>query len=177
MNTPGRGEDKTMSEITENEEKLLAALKELGIRYQYHSHPPVYTVEEAQEYWSDIEGAHPKNLFLRDAKGTRHFLVIAEHSKKVDLKELQQVLGSSRLSFASERRLQEHLGLSRGAVSGFGVLNDGSKEVEVILDRSLLEQELINFHPNANTATLTITVQDYRRFLEHCGNPVRYVTL
>jgi Ala-tRNA(Pro) deacylase len=161
----------------EKEEQVYATLQQLDIRYQVHSHPPVYTVEEANQYWGDIDGAHPKNLFLRDEKGRRHFLVIADHAKPIDLKQLQSTIGTKRLSFASERRLQKYLGLERGAVSGFGVLNDTDNAVEVIIDKSLLDRKLINFHPNVNTATVTLSTQDFLRFLEYCGNPVRYVDM
>jgi Ala-tRNA(Pro) deacylase len=42
--------------------------------------------------------------------------------------------------------------------------------VRVIIDEKLMERELINFHPNVNTATLTISTQDLKRFLEQSGN-------
>ena len=48
----------------------------LGIAFTRFTHPPVFTVEEAERYWADIPAAHCKNLFLRNAKGTRHYLVV-----------------------------------------------------------------------------------------------------
>ncbi|MFW6360801.1 MAG: prolyl-tRNA synthetase associated domain-containing protein [Spirochaetota bacterium] len=159
----------------EKEHKVFNVLEELGIDYQLHSHPAVFTVDEAVEHWQDIRGAHPKNLFLRNDKGKRHYLVIIEHSKQVDLKRLQQEIGSSRLSFASERRLEKYLGLTPGSVSGFGLINDADRHVEVIIDRDLMTHDHISFHPNINTATLTITTSDFEKFLDYCGNKVRYV--
>jgi Ala-tRNA(Pro) deacylase len=158
-------------------EKVFAKLDELGISYTKTDHPPVYTVEEARKYWTDMKGAHTKNLFLRNKKATKHYLVIIEHAKRLDIKRLQRTIGSSSLSFASDRRLHEYLGLTPGAVSAFGIINDDSNAVEVIVDKDLLRFETINFHPNVNTATLTIAISDFKRFLEKSGNKVTYTTI
>ncbi|HOL18501.1 MAG TPA: YbaK/EbsC family protein, partial [Bacillota bacterium] len=93
--------------ITEKEKKLYDLLEKLGIAYIRHEHPPVYTVEEAKAYWRDIPGVHCKNLFLRNSKGTRHFLVVLEQGKRVDLKELAEKTAAGKLSFASANRLEK----------------------------------------------------------------------
>ncbi len=161
--------------VTENEQKLYDTLEDLGIDYTRYEHPPVYTVEEAKQYWQDIEGAHSKNLFLRNNKGNRHYLVVLEQSKKADIKDLSAKLGAGKLSFASERRLQEHLGLETGAVSPFGLINDQDNAVTVALDRDLKKKGTVNFHPNVNTATISLTYQDFEKFLQHCGNEIVYI--
>ncbi len=161
--------------VTENEQKVYNVLDELGIEYNRYEHPPVYTVEEAQQYWKDIQGAHAKNLFLRNNKGNRHFLVVLEQSKSADLKDLSAKLAAGKLSFASERRLQEHLGLETGAVSPFGIINDEKKAVTLVVDRSLQKQESVNFHPNVNTATINLSFKDFEKFLKHCGNQIIYI--
>ncbi len=159
------------------EEKVYEVLDNLGIEYQKKEHPPVYTVEEADEYWADLEGTHTKNLFFRNKKGKRHFLVILDSSKNLDIKSLQGKIGAGTLSFASDRRLSEHLGLSKGAVSVFGLINDEKKAVEVIVDSKLLKSDRIGFHPNVNTATITISTHDFKKFLESRGNKVSYKEL
>jgi len=159
------------------EEKVYEVLDNLGIEYRKIEHPPVYTVEEANEYWADLEGAHTKNLFFRNKKGNRHFLVILDSSKNLDIKALQSKIGAGTLSFASDRRLSEHLGLSKGAVSVFGLINDEKKAVEVIVDSKLLKSGRIGFHPNVNTATITISTDDFKKFLESQGNKVSYKEL
>ena len=159
----------------ESEKKLYDALNEWGISYARHEHPPVYTVDEAEKYWQNIEGAHCKNLFLRNSKGNQHFLVVLEHSKRVDLNQLAEKTGAGKLSFASAGRLEKYLGLETGAVSPFGLINDINKEVQLVLDKDLKKSEQVNFHPNVNTATLTVTYSDFERFLEHCGNSVLYL--
>ncbi len=158
--------------IAEKEKKLYDLLDKLGIAYTRHEHPPVYTVDEAKAYWQDIPGVHCKNLFLRNSKGNRHFLVILEQSKRVDLKQLAEKTAAGKLSFASANRLEKYLGLETGAVSPFGLINDLNKEVEVVLDKDLLQSDRVNFHPNVNTATLTLSFADFKRFLDHCGQKI-----
>jgi len=158
--------------ISEKEQQLYDLFEKLGIAYTRHEHPPVYTVEEAKQYWQGIEGAHAKNLFLRNNKGNRHYLVVLEESKTADLAGLSMQLAAGKLSFASERRLMDHLGLETGAVSPFGLINDQSKTVTVVIDRDLTREALVNFHPNVNTATVTLAYNDFNKFLSHCGNEI-----
>jgi len=162
---------------TENEERVYTVLNELGIAFNRYEHPPVYTVEEAERHWENITGAHCKNLFLRNKKGNRHYLVIVESSKHADLKSLSHKLGEDRLSFGSEKRLMKYLGLETGSVSPFGLINDSQKEVEVIIDSDLRKAEKINFHPNINTTTVGIEFSDFEKFLSWCGNRLRYQKL
>ena len=157
------------------EKRVYSVLDRLNIPYIRHGHPPVFTVEQAEEQWTEITGAHCKNLFLRNKKGNRHYLVILEASKTADLKALTKLLGEDRLSFASEKRLMKHLGLETGAVSPFGLLNDTEHHVQVIVDEELNRAEAVNFHPNVNTATVGISYEDFERFLAWCGNPLRYL--
>lgn len=154
-------------------DSVRAALASLSIPFTIHLHPPVFTVDEAEQYWADIPATHCKNLFLRNNKGGRHYLVVLEHSKKADLKVLTAKLNEDRLSFASPDRLMRFLGLMPGAVSPFGLLHEGAKEVIVVLDEELTRAERLGFHPNVNTATITLAAADFLRFLESRGNVVR----
>jgi len=161
--------------VAEPEIKLYAYLDQLGIRYTRFEHPPVYTVGEAEEFWRDIPGTHCKNLFLRNSKGNRHYLVVLDHSKRVDLNLLAEKTAAGKLSFASAGRLEQYLGLDAGAVSPFGLLNDLDRAVQVILDKDLQNSEQINFHPNVNTATVTVSYADFEHFLTSRGNDVIYI--
>lgn len=157
-------------------EKVYKTLDDLSIEYEKHEHPPVFTVEEANEHWSDIKGKHSKNLFLRNKKGNRHFLVVMDAEKSLDIKQFQNKIGISNLSFASEKRLDKYLGLTKGSVSPFGLINDENHEVEVIVDKDIINADFVNFHPNINTATITISAADFKRFLEQMGNKLTFMT-
>lgn len=163
--------------MLDRETRVYKVLDELGISYARHEHPPVFTVEEAEKHWTQITGAHCKNLFLRNKKGNRHYLVILEASKVADLKSLNKLLGEDRLSFASAERLMKFLGLETGAVSAFGLINDTENHVQVVIDEDLKQAAAVNFHPNVNTATIGVSFPDFEKFLAWCGNPVRYLPL
>ena len=148
------------------------ALSHLGVTFQRFEHPPVYTVEQALEHWAGIDAVHCKNLFLRNKKGDRHYLVVAAHTTTVDIAALAARVGEGRLSFASAERLAAHLGLTPGAVSPFGLINDPTGSVRVVLDKHLRSATRVGFHPNVNTATVVLAFTDFERFLAARGNPV-----
>ena len=162
---------------TDPEPAVAARLAELGIAVERHEHPPVATVDEAERYWAGIDATHCKNLFLRNQKGTRHYLVVLLHSKRADLRAVADQIGDGKLSFASPERLMTHLGLTPGSVSPFGLINDRDHAVRVVLDRDLKAASRVSFHPNINTATYVVSAADFARFLDACGNPVQYVHL
>lgn len=157
------------------EEQLYAILDAMGVTWTRHTHPPVFTVEEAERHWADIPATHCKNLFLRNQKGKHHYLVVVRADKRVDLKEVAQAAGEDRLSFASAERLMKHLGLAPGAVSPFGLVNDAGRAVRVVLDEDLRQSASIAFHPNVNTATIALSFADFERFLAARGNTVLHV--
>jgi Ala-tRNA(Pro) deacylase len=161
--------------MTDQERAVIAKLDELGIAYTRHEHPPVATVEAAAEHWAGIDSTHCKNLFLRNQKGNRHYLVIVEHAKRVDLRAVADQIGDGKLSFGSPDRLTAQLGLTPGSVSPFGLINNSDHAVRVVIDRDLKSVARLSFHPNINTVTLTIAAADFARFLESCGNPVQHV--
>jgi Ala-tRNA(Pro) deacylase len=161
--------------VTSQETHVQEALSALGIPFERHEHPPVATALEAEEHWAGIDAAHCKNLFLRNQRGNRHYLVIVQHPKRADLRAVADQIGDGKLSFASPERLMTHLGVTPGSVSPFGLINDASHEVRVFLDRALETADRISFHPNINTVTLVLAFADFQRFLAARGNAVRYI--
>ncbi len=160
------------------EKKVYETLDSLGIKYDKYTHPAVNTIAEIEEY--DLKGeniAHCKNIFLRNSKGNKHYLVLVESHKKTQTKDLAKQIQSTRLSFASEKRLDKYLGLKPGAVSPFGLINDENKEVELLIDKDLTKKEKITFHPNVNTASVTISYDDFQKYVKWCGNKVGYVDI
>ncbi len=163
--------------MEEREQKVYDALNTLGIAFERHEHPPVFTVEDAAVHWEGIKGAHCKNLFLRNKPGKRHYLIIAEFRRPIDLPALARTISDSRLSFASDERLMAHLGVHPGEVSPFGLLAEGSRPVIVLVDAGLRSEEFVNFHPNVNTVTLTIPLAGLIAFLESRKNSYRFQEL
>ena len=159
--------------MTPQEQEVYACLNSLNIPFERYEHPPVFTVEEAERHWAAIAATHCKNLFLRNQKGDRHYLVIVTHSKRVDLRAVAGQIGDGKLSFASPERMVRYLGVTPGAVSPFGLINDRNHHVRVFVDRELKSAGRLSFHPNVNTVTVTISAADFERYLAARANAVR----
>jgi Ala-tRNA(Pro) deacylase len=157
--------------------KLYEILGELDIAFEYHEHPPAPTVEAAMEYWKDLDSTHCKNLFFRNHKGNRHYLVILEHTNKLAIRDLEQLPRQGKLSLASDKRLWKFLGLTSGSVTPFGLINDTQDHVHLFIDSNLKTASRLSFHPNINTATLVISSADFIRFLDWSGNTFEFIRL
>ncbi len=153
---------------------LFARLDELGVTHSTIEHPAVHTVEEALELRGRVEGAHSKNLFLRDKK-ENHWLVSCLSDRVIDLFWLADRLRTKRLSFCSERRLMSYLGIRPGSVSPFAIINDASGCVNVAVDGELLEREPVNFHPLDNRMTTTVSAEGLVTFLKAEAHAPRIV--
>ena len=143
---------------------LYKILKELNIEYEEISHEKVMTVEEAMKLENMIDGIGSKNLFLTDKKN--YYLIILEENKRANIKELVNILGCKKLSFASSERLKEVLDLEEGSVTPFGIINDKDNKVVLVIDRDLVGKRLL-FHPNTNTKTMSVTYDDLIKFIEY----------
>ncbi|MBE0661573.1 MAG: prolyl-tRNA synthetase associated domain-containing protein [Bacteroidales bacterium] len=157
--------------------KLYELFEYLKITFDYYEHPPVPTVEEAALYWKDIEATHCKNLFFRNHKGNRHYLVILEYTHSLAIKDLENRLKQGKLTFASAERMMKYLGVTPGSVSPLGLINDMDHHVHLFLDENLQNSKTISFHPCINTASVVIKYSDFLRFLDHLGNTYEYVRL
>jgi Ala-tRNA(Pro) deacylase len=161
--------------MTEQERQVHAALAALGIVFERHEHPPLASAVGADEHWSEIDAVHTKNLFLRNKKGTRYYLVILPLLKRADMRAVSEQIGDGRLSFGAPEPMMTYLGVTPGSVSPFGLIHDTTRAIHVCLDHGLKTNGRISFHPNINTATLVLAFSDFERFLAARGNPVRYL--
>ncbi len=156
-------------------EEILQRLKELGIQYELIEHKAVFNMEEMDALGKDFfkGAAICKNLFLRDQKGKRHFLVTMKEEKQANLAEIAKSCLATKLSFASEERLKKYLNLTPGAVTPLAIINDEQKAVEVILDKDLFKEEKIGVHPGVNTATVIISPADLEKYIKANGNKLK----
>lgn len=152
-------------------------LDSLAISYQKFDHPPVYTCNEANCISPDIPGAKTKNLFLRDRKGKRHFLVVVLDEKHVDLNVLSENLNVSRLGFGSPDRLKKYLATEPGSVSLLDIINDPDGLVELVIDQDVWASAALQCHPLVNTSTLVIKRDDIKKLLEHMGRAAKIITI
>lgn len=156
---------------------VIAYLKQQDIPFEIYEHPPVPTVEEALPFWKNIDASHCKNLFFRNHKGNRHYLVILDHRRQLNIRDLEQKLKQGKISFASPGRMEHYLGLNAGSVSVFGIINDFDNHVHLFIDKALESSTRISFHPNENNATLVISFASFLKFLESSGNSYEFISL
>ena len=143
---------------------LIEILKQLNIEYEIIEHQAVFTVEEAKHISNRIDGIGCKNLFLANKK-EKYFLVILKDDKKANIKEIEKIINTSHLSFANKDKLKEIIGLERGSVTPFGIINDIYNKVTILIDKELQNKKLL-FHPNRNTATISVSFQDLIKFID-----------
>lgn len=160
-------------------EELLNKLKELEIKYELIEHQEVYTIEDMNNLDKNIfkNAEICKNLFLRDQKGKRHFLIVLCSEKQANLTEIQKQIFATKLSFGSPERLKKYLNLEPGHVGPMGLINDKENAVEVILDNDLKNKELLSVHPNTNTASILITPKELEKFIKNTGHDIEYVKI
>jgi len=161
--------------MNDKRSKVFSKLQELGINYDLFEHPPLDTIDIALEYWKDIDAMHCKNLFFRNHKGNRHYLVIIKDTTPFNIRSLEQKLKQGKLTFGSEKRLTKCLGVTPGSVSPFGLINDHEHQVHLFLDQQLQLAEKISFHPNDNTASLVISYNDFIKYLDHMSNTYEFI--
>jgi Ala-tRNA(Pro) deacylase len=147
-----------------------AFLRQHDISFQRFDHPAVFTCEESERLCPPMPGAHTKNLFLRDGKGKRYFLVVVGHTKSVDLKSLKALLNADKLSFAAPEKMQEYIGVLPGSATILGLVADTNHVVEVFIDEEIWNADIILCHPLVNTATVAIAKKDIEKFLTITGH-------
>ena len=157
--------------------EVLTLLEEKNIKYELVEHEEVHTIEDMRELGLLDKGYVCKNLFLRNANGKMHFVLSCHHEKEVNVQEIAKKIGSTRLSFGSEERLEKYLKLKNGYVSPFGVINDESKSVIFIFDKEIQNEQKVGFHPNTNKATIYLTFKDVKKIIEDHGNDVVFIKL
>lgn len=159
-------------------EKVLNKLNELNIEYKEIEHVPVYTIEDMDALGNVFEGAKIcKNLFVRDQKGKRHFLIVLPEEKRAPLSEIALKIGSTKLSFASEERLMKYLKLTPGAVTPLAVINDENSDVEVVFDEDLKKADMLGVHPCVNTSTILITPTNLEKYVNANKNKIKYINI
>ena len=130
-------------------------LDKLGIAFDYYEHPEAPTIEIASQFYRGEGTVLCKNLFFRNHKGDKHYLVIMDARHSMNIHDIEHRLHQGKLSFASPQRMMKYLGVMPGSVSLFTLVND----------------------PNDNTASLVISRDDMFRFIESVGNRYEFLDL
>lgn len=155
-------------------QKIKDYLKNLNIEFKTFKHPAVFTVEEADKHMKDVKGIHSKNLFLKGRKSEYFYLVILSANKSLNIKEIEEIT-QKKIKFANENNLKHFLGLTKGSVSPFGLINDKNHEVKVLIDKEVWDSEFVSFHPNINTETLELIGRGFQKYVNSLKNEVRII--
>lgn len=148
-------------------------LNDQEIEYEVTDHKAVYDMAELAGIDLPYPEADAKNLFIRDDKKRQYYLISVQGDKRVDLKAFRDQFNTRRLSFGSDKDLLALMGLTPGAVSPLGLLNDHDLKIAYYLDRQLVaDDHLIGVHPNENTATIWLKGQDLVDLIEANGHSV-----
>lgn len=161
-----------------NKQEIYDFIKSKNIWHEITEHKAVFNMNEL----SEIEVPYPeydaKNLFVRDDKKRNYYLITVKGDKRVDLKEFRRQNNTRPLSFASEQELMSIMNLIAGSVTPLGMLNDKELKVAFCLDKDFLNgKQIIGIHPNENTATLWLKVEDLISIIKEHGNEVNIVEL
>ena len=159
------------------EDSLKHWLTDHNIHYVLHTHPAVFTVPEAKIHCGHIPGTHCKNLFLKNKKTGQLYLVTIPHEKRLNLNQFRRMIGAPKIRFAEPEVLAEVLGITPGAVSPIGLVNDSSNRVVFIIDELVWNAEEVCCHPNVNTETLQIPGVDFRKLIKATGTSIEIKNL
>ena len=159
-----------------NKAEIYKLLTEKNIQYEKAEHTAVYNMSELASVGLTHPACEAKNIFIRDDKKHNYYLITVRGEKRVDLKDFRKKHGLRPISFASEKELSDILGVTTGAVSPFGLLNDEERKVKFFLDDSFFGKN-IAVHPNDNTATVWLPANDLMSLLREHGNVAEFAGL
>ena len=161
-----------------NKNEVYRFLDQKQVWHQITEHAAVYNMEQLEQVCLPYPGCDAKNLFVRDDKRRNYYLITVKGDKRVNLKDFRRQQGTKPLTFASPEELAEILGLIPGAVTPLGLLNDTACRVQFFIDRDFWQDPgLIGVHPNDNTATVWLNIEDLVSLLREHGTVLRAVKL
>lgn len=158
-------------------DKVKEYLNSIGIEFKIVEHEPAYTTEEADKYIEGHDGVRTKTMFICNKKKTNYYMIIMDDSKRLDINKFKEIVSEKQMKMASEEALKEKLGIEPGMVSPFGLLNNDEKDVKIYMDKEIITEEIMTFHPNDNTKTLFITTKDLFKYFENIGYEINIIEL
>ena len=157
--------------------KVEDVLNSLGILFEVVEHAPAMTTEQADSFIEGIEGVRTKTMFLTNKKKTAYYLLIMDDHKRLDMEKFGEIVENKRIKMASPDSLYEKMMLPPGVVSPFGLLNNDDKDICVFIDKEIINEERMSFHPNTNEKTIFIKTTDLFKFIEAIGYELNVIKL
>lgn len=161
-----------------NKQEIYNYLKQKNIWHEITEHEAVFHMGELPKVELPYPEAEGKNLFICDDKKVNYYLITVKGNKRVNLKEFKKQNNTRSLSFAKENELMDIMHLTPGSVTPFGILNDKNLKVQVYIDKDFMnDHHIIGIHPNDNTATVWLKIEDLITIIKEHGNQVRMIAI
>ncbi|MCH5156837.1 MAG: hypothetical protein J1G02_03050 [Clostridiales bacterium] len=147
--------------------KVTSYLDSIGVSYELLRHEAVVTTEESARV-IHVDGCMScKSLYVKDKKSDNFYLVVLPADKRANMRGLASYVGCAKFEFATEDKLFEDLQVHRGSVSPFAFLNEREGySVPLLIDQQVWNAPKVKFHPCDNTATVVLSSNGLRNFLE-----------
>ena len=160
------------------EERVYDLLEKLGVGFSRIDHDAVATIDGCSEIEKLLGIEICKNLFLRNSKGDKYYMLVLPGEKHLVTKDLAKKIGSTRLSFGTPEKMEEYLDLTPGSVSVLGLMNDHEDRVSLLVDRDILKSEYFGCHPCINTTSLKLRTADvFEKILPAVGHEPTFVEI
>ena len=161
-----------------NKQEVYDFIKSKNIWHEITEHEAVFNMDELSKIEVPYNDCDAKNLFVRDDKKENYYLITVKGNKRVDLKEFRKRYDVRPISFASAEDLMKYLNLIPGSVSPLGLLNDKERKVRFYLDDSFFKDDkIIGIHPNDNTATVWLKVDDLINIIKEHGSKIEIINI
>ena len=154
------GRPANVSERLPKEQRVYDLLDSLGIEYGRVDHPAAMTMEDCAAIDRVLQAPTCKNLLLCNRQCTDFYLLLMPGDKPFKTSVLSKQIGSSRLSFADGKYMEEFLDITPGSLSVLGLMNDREMRVRLLIDGDVLKGESIGVHPCINTSSLALRTAD-----------------
>ena len=149
--------------------KVTSYLDSLNIPYQLSRHTAVVTTEQSKQVIHVENCLSCKSLFVKDKKSDNYYMVVLTFEKRANMRGLASYVGCAKFEFATEEILWQRLKVRRGSVSPYAFLNEEGNSIPLLIDRDVWEGSNVKFHPCDNTATVVVSVKDFKRYLSAIG--------
>ena len=160
------------------ENRVYAALAQLEIPFTRVDHEAAFTMEDCVAIGEALDVSICKNLLLTPRNRSAFYLLCMPGDKPFSTRDFSKLIGSSRLSFATEEDLIGLLGCHAGSASLLGLMNDTEHRVTLAIDRAVAEDEWFGCHPCKNTSSLRLKTRDVlEKFLPATGHEAVIVDL
>lgn len=144
----------------DKENRTYDVLDKLSIPFLRLDHDATATIDDCHEVDQLLQITICKNLFLCNAQKTKFYLLLISGNKKFKTKDLSAQIGTARLSFASPEYMEKYLDITPGSVSVMGLINDKDNQVQLLIDKEVLNEKFIGCHPCINTSSIRIKTTD-----------------